>query len=342
MLPRYRHLPACALLLSFLALLFIAGCTPKQESPPPPEKKPATQEKLTVSAGGPLPAILAIAANQDFFSREGLDVSIKSFAVGKNAVEELLAGGSDFSVSAETPVVAKSLIRDDIVILSSLRTTNNLNRIAARRDRGIGTAADLKGRRVATTKGIAPHYFLDLLLAKNGMSEKDIEAVFVESDKLQTMLLDGSVDAIATINQIAYRSLQKLADKGILLKEPGLCLNYSILLTLKKNAATHPERIVKMLRALHAAEKFRQQFPDKSREIIMASQKLSREEYDAVWSSYDDRLALDGAMLLTLEENARWVLQKGLATERRIPNYLDFIDATYLRKVTPEAVRLKR
>jgi sulfonate transport system substrate-binding protein len=342
MISRCCSLLISATVMTFLTLLIMPGCTAKQETPPPPGKRSVTPEKLTISYGGPIPSILAIAADQGFFTREGLDVTIKGALLGKNAFEEMLEGRSDLAILAETPVVIKSFTRDDIVILSSLRSSNNQQRIAARRDRGISTVAALKGRRIATVKGTTHHYLLDLVLAKNGLREKDIVPVFLESDQLEPALLDGSVDAIAATNLITFRSMKKLGEKGILLESPGLCLNYSLLVSTKTYINANPERITIFFRALQAASRFRQQFPDKSREIVMASQKLSRDEYDDVWSRYTDRLALDSALLLTLEEHATWVLQKGFVTGHRIPNYLDYIDADHLSKVDSEAVRLKR
>jgi ABC-type nitrate/sulfonate/bicarbonate transport system substrate-binding protein len=174
------------------------------------------------------------------------------------------------------------------------------------------------------------------------MSEKDIIPVFLESAKLEEALVDGSVDAIAVTDNIARSAMKKLGDKGMLLEEPGLCLIHTCLVTSKKYAASYPERVDSFLRALRAAELFRLQNQDKSREIVMASLKLSREEHDTILGKFNVRLALDNALLLTLEEHATWVIQKGIIAKQPIPNYLNFIDASHLQKTVPESVRLKR
>ncbi|NTW98672.1 MAG: ABC transporter substrate-binding protein, partial [Geobacteraceae bacterium] len=328
--------------MSVLTFLFIPGCTPQQEPLPQLEKKPAAAEQLTISYGGLLPPVLAIAADQGFFTREGLDVTIKDAILGKNAFEDMLAGKSDFAVLAETPLVIKSFQRNDFLIVSTLFSTNNLSKIALRRDRGITSVAALKGRRIATAKGTAPHYYLDLVLAKNSLTEKDIVPLFLESEKLGPALIDGTVDAIAAPGNVIQGALKKLGENGVLLENPGLCLNYSLLVTTKGYSADHPERISRLFRALQAADSFLQQQPDKSREIVMASLKLSRQEYDVVWSGYTNRLALDNALLLTLEEHARWALDTGLVPRKSTPNYLEYIAAAYLQKVAPMSVRLKR
>jgi NitT/TauT family transport system substrate-binding protein len=337
----------CSLLTSIFAitvatLLFTTGCSPKQETPPPAGSKPAVLEKLAISYGGPLPSLLAIAADQGFFTRDGLDVTIKDVILGKNAFEDMLAGKSDFAIVAETPVVVTSFTRDDFQIVATLATTDNLCRIVMRRDRNLDSVTALKGRRVATVKGVVPHYFLDLVLARNGLNEKDIVTVFLETDKLGAALVDGSVDAIAATSNIAQDAMKKLGEKGRLLEEPGLCLTYTVLVTSKTYAATYPERVDKLIKALHATDRFRQQDANRSREIVMSFLKISQEEYDTVWGKYAVRLALDSALLLTMEEHANWALHKGFVKGERIPNYLDFIETGPLKKVSPEAVRLKR
>ncbi|MEI6207946.1 MAG: ABC transporter substrate-binding protein [Desulfuromonadales bacterium] len=321
--------------------LLIAGCNSKQESTPQPANRAALQ-KVTISYGGPLPSLLAIAADQDFFTREGLDVTIKDCILGKSALEEMLAGKSDYAVHAETPLVVKSFARNDFLIIASLGTTDNLNSIVTRGDRGIKSVVDLKGRRVATAQGTLPHYFLDLLLAKNGLNEKDIVPLFMGPDKLESALLDGRVDAISTTTNNSRKALIKLGNKGGLIEESGLCLANSIFTTSKKNISANPDQVGKILRALRAAERFLQQNPGKSREIVMTSLNLSQMDYNTVWAKYTDRLALDEVLLLMLEEQAAWVMQKGTVAQQQIPNYLDFIDAGHLQKAAPEAVRLKR
>jgi NitT/TauT family transport system substrate-binding protein len=285
---------------------------------------------------------LAIAVDQGYFSQEGLDVTLRDCVLGKSAFEEMLAGKSDYAVQAETPVVVKSFSRKDFRIIATLGTTDNLNSIAVRRDRGITSVEDLRGRRIATSKGVLPHYFLDLLLAKHGMSEKDIVPVFLEPDKLEAALVEGRVDAIATTNNNARKAQLKLGAQCTLLEEAGLCLASSILTTSKNKISTNQDQIEKIFRALRKAEYFKQQYPDRSREIVMALLHLSRLDYDAVWGRYSERVALGDALLLTLEEQASWVMQKGIITQQNMPNFLDVIDAEPLRKVAPESVRLKR
>jgi NitT/TauT family transport system substrate-binding protein len=214
--------------------------------------------------------------------------------------------------------------------------------IVARRDKGVHRIADLKGRRVGIPKGTVPHYFLDLELAKNGLGSKQIIPVYMAPEKLLPGLADGSVDAVATINSMAFRAKEKMGEKVIVFEDPGLTLNYSLLVTKNEYVVKYPGRIERLLKALAAAESYGRKSPEKKREIVVAALKLSGVEYEMVWKNYDDGLSLDNALLLTLEGNARWALDKGIVKSGQIPNYLTLINSGFLLKVAPDAVRLKR
>jgi ABC-type nitrate/sulfonate/bicarbonate transport system substrate-binding protein len=246
------------------------------------------------------------------------------------------------AILAETPLVLSSFERSDLKILAALRSVDNLAQIVGRADKGIRSTTDLKGRRVGITKGTAPHYFLDLELVGQGLSEKQITPVFLKSDKLISSLSGGKVDAIAVTNTMAYKARQKLGDRAIILQNPGLCRNYSLLVTMQGYAKNQHERINSFLKALHEAEQFKKLSPAKSQELIIAALKISEIEYSAVLKSFDDRLTLDNGLIMTLEEHARWVIEKKMVNAPRIPNYLNTIEATHLQKISPDSVRLKR
>src|SRR5690606_23440742 len=65
---------------------------------------------------------------------------------------------------------------------------------------GITKVEDLKGKRVAVTRGTDPHLFLLQSLAKVGLSEKDIKAVLLQHPDGGRALQAGQVDAWAGLD----------------------------------------------------------------------------------------------------------------------------------------------
>ena len=68
------------------------------------------------------------------------------------------------------------------------------------KDSKIASVADLKGKRVAVTRGTDPHIFLVRALLGAGLSEKDITPVLLQHADGKTALIRGDVDAWAGLD----------------------------------------------------------------------------------------------------------------------------------------------
>ena len=66
---------------------------------------------------------------------------------------------------------------EKISIIATIQTSDIGNAILARKDKGILTLGDLKGKKIAATLGTTSDFFLDAILAVNGISRKDVEIV---------------------------------------------------------------------------------------------------------------------------------------------------------------------
>ena len=63
------------------------------------------------------------------------------------------------------------------------------------RDSAIGGVADLKGKRVAVTRGTDPEIFLIRALAGVGLTERDVKIVLLQHADGRLPLTRGDVDA---------------------------------------------------------------------------------------------------------------------------------------------------
>jgi sulfonate transport system substrate-binding protein len=72
--------------------------------------------------------------------------------------------------------------------------------LVTRADSPIKTVADLKGKRIAVTRGTDPHIFLIRALANAGLSERDVKAVLLQHPDGKTALEKGDVDAWAGLD----------------------------------------------------------------------------------------------------------------------------------------------
>ena len=72
--------------------------------------------------------------------------------------------------------------------------------LVTRKDTAISKVADLKGKRVAVTRGTDPHIFLVRALLDAGLTDKDITPVLLQHPDGKAALIRGDVDAWAGLD----------------------------------------------------------------------------------------------------------------------------------------------
>lgn len=334
--PRRRR--GLIFLLAALSALLLAGCK-QQEAP---KQETVAREAVTVCCHSTALLPLVVAEKQGFFSAQGLTVTARDFNVGRDALEAMFRGECDLATAAEPPVVEYAQKRDDFRILSALQSSDNHQRLVARADRGVTQPADLRGKRIATVRGTGFHYFLELFLQKHGIKAGELTILFMKSNELLVALTSGQVDAIAINNKVIAQAQQALGDKAVVMEAPGLCYNYMMILATTALLDKRPGLAERFLRALAQAEDFIRQRPEEVQALAQNSQRISPAEIKQLLDSYSYQLALDHALLMGLEETARWMRQQSGGSQCPVSNYLNLIAAEPLRAVRPEGVRLEK
>ncbi len=121
-------------------------------------------------------------------------------SLGSNkALEFLNAGSLDFgSTAGAAALVAK--INGNPIKAVGVTHRPEWTALVGRADAPFKTAADLKGKAVAVTRGTDPHIFLVRALAEAGLTEKDVKLVLLQHPDGKTALLRGDVDAWAGLD----------------------------------------------------------------------------------------------------------------------------------------------
>jgi len=333
---------SCLLLYGFTVTIAAAGVLGSVLpgcSPPGPET--ATTNLRIAVAREPLAALLILAAEQGYLDDEGVAAQIEdAYPSGKRALQGLLDGDVDLAPCAEAPIVFQSFDHDDLRIVATIGTSDTEPKIVARRDAGIEEPQDLRGKRVATQRASAVHYFLHLFLLRHGMSEGDVELSFLKAEELAAALAEGTIDAFSMRDPFVTEAEQKLGDTAVVFAEPGLYVKTFNLVTSDQLAASSPEAIEAVLRALVRAEEFARHDPEAAISIVARQLQLEESELADVWGELDLRVSLGQGLLAALEDEARWAVKGGFTEAEKPPNFLEFLEPGPLEEVRPAAVTL--
>lgn len=285
-----------------------------------------------------LNSLVLIAEAQGFFSQEGLDVTLKQYATGKQALEGMFTKDIDLAVSGDMAIVFSLFARQDFTILVTIGTSNNEFKIVARKDK-VKEPRDLKGKRIATAKGTQMNFFLNLFLLKHGLAEKDVEISFKGAEALPLALANGEVDAISTRAPSITSAKRLLSDNAVVFEEPELFRATFNLVAYKHFIQEKPEAVRRVLQALLKAERFFNSHRELATRVI--SSRIGVDE-PSDWAKAELKVSLDQSLLFTLEDEARWAIKNRLTDKTKIPNYLNFIDPAALEAIKPEAVTIVR
>ncbi len=144
--------------------------------------------------------------------------------------------------------------------------------LAVPKDSPIKSIKDLKGRKVAATKGTDPFLFLLRALHTEGLKKTDIEHVSLQHADGRAALEQGKVDAWAGLDPLLAGSE---LEAGSRLIYRNVAFNtYGFLNTTEKFASSYPEQVKKVIAAYEKARKWIIANPDETARIIAEEAKL--------------------------------------------------------------------
>lgn len=327
------------LLLSFSLIISCADETAQDSD------KIATEPSYKLSLGiamQPTSALAIIAMEQDYFRNHHIDIEVTKYPSGKRALRDgLFTGQVDVATTSDMPVALAALQQHKYKIIASTFNADNINRIIARKDAGILSPEDLRGKSIATQQASAVHYFLHLFLMDNGLSETDVQLHFYKAEQLPDKLFQGEIDAFSMREPYISQAKALLADNAIIFAAPGVYSQLDVVVVSAELLQKTPTAVTHILSALLDAERYASEHPQEAIATIARHLGVSSEDIAMLWPSLKLRISLDQSLLMLLENEARWAIRSRLTEyNKTLPDYLEYIHLNSLKKLKPEAVSI--
>lgn len=126
----------------------------------------------------------------------GVRVSWHEFTSGLPLLEAINTGNVDFGADvADTVPLFAQAAGAKLAYIAEESASPSAQAILVGAESSIKTLADLKGRKVAVTKGAGSHFLLLAALAKAGLSFKDIAPAYLTPADGRAAFIGGNVDA---------------------------------------------------------------------------------------------------------------------------------------------------
>src|SRR6201995_1112222 len=133
------------------------------------------------------------------FAKDGISIVWVQSAGSNKALEFLNAGSIDFGSTAGSAALLAKVNGNPIKSIY-VYSQPEWTALVTTKDSKISKIEDLKGKRVAVTRGTDPPIFPARALLKAGLSEKDITPVLLQPPDGKTALIRGDVDAWAGLD----------------------------------------------------------------------------------------------------------------------------------------------
>ena len=197
------------------------------------------------------------------------------FSQGSNRSLEYLNGGSvDFASTAGLAAVL-SRANGSPVKTVYIASRPEWTALVVAKDSPIKTLADLKGHKVAATKGTDPYLFLLRSLHSAGLGKNDVEIVHLQHPDGRVALERGDVDAWAGLDPHMAASEQQAGSR---LLYRNLDFNsYGVLNVSDRFLKEQPQLIGKVIAAYEEARQWTIAHPQETAELLAREAKLPLE-----------------------------------------------------------------
>jgi len=127
----------------------------------------------------------------------GVAIDWVEFQSGPPLIEALNAGSLDIGETGDTPPIYAQAAGAHLVYVAAAPDAGRRSGILVHADGGIAKLADLRGKKVAFTKGSSAHNVVVRALAAAGLTYADIQPVYLQPADAAAAFRNGGVDAWA-------------------------------------------------------------------------------------------------------------------------------------------------
>jgi len=242
------------------------------------------------------------------FAKDGIAIRWVQTLGSNKALEFLNAGAIDFGSTAGSAALLGRINGNPIKSVY-VYSKPEWTALVTRKDSAIKSVADLKGKRVAVTRGTDPHIFLVRALQKAGLSEKDIQPVLLQHPDGATALIRGDVDAWAGLDPMMAQS--ELRDGARLFYRDADANTYGILNVREEFAQQHPDLVKRVLAVYETARHYALAHPDELEKSFVAATRLPK---DVVEKQLRERTDLSNGKIGKAQRDT--ILAAGLALQQ--------------------------
>jgi sulfonate transport system substrate-binding protein len=195
------------------------------------------------------------------------------------------------------------------------------------KDSPLKTVADLKGKKIAATKGTDPYLFTLRSLQQAGLSKDDVELVHLQHPDGRTALEKGDVDAWAGLDPHMAAS-QVQAGSRLLYRNTNFN-SYGVVSVTDTYAKEHPQTIDTVLKAYEQAREWSVKNPDELAKLLatesglpleVAKLQLSRTDLSSPQLTAKDVIASKAAAPILVSEE---LVRRGVNVDQVIDQLID-------------------
>ncbi len=249
--------------------LMVAACSSTQSVAP--NATPTVSQAKVVRIGhqkfDPLTLVKARGGLEQRLKPLGVSVKWTEFQAGPPLLEALNAKSIDIGRTGDTPPVFAQAANSPLVYIGGGTAKERSSGLVVPTNSSIQTLAELKGKRVAFTKGSSANFLIVKALKSAGLKFSDIQPVNLTPADARAAFEQGKVDAWAIWDPF-FAVVQAQKNVRVLSDAQGLAANRDFYLASGSFAEQNPEIIKAVREETQAVAKWADANPDEVVKIL--------------------------------------------------------------------------
>lgn len=213
-----------------------------------------------------------VVRDQHLLERRGYNVTWVLSAGSNKANEGLRSKGLDFGSTAGSAALVARANGTPIKIID-VYSKPEWTALVVGKNSTAKSVADLRGKKIAVTKGTDPYFFLLQSLAAAGLSPAEVEIVNLQHADGKTALERGDVDAWSGLDPFMAQTVQQQGSR-LLYRNPDFS-SYGVLDVREDFVATHPDLVQSVVNSYEEARKWATSHPEELAALLASQAKVT-------------------------------------------------------------------